>query len=55
VFQLHRGKVLEHGKANVRAQTAEDFQVAYLTIACENQRVWRERGVLKPAPARVTT
>jgi hypothetical protein len=55
VFQLHRGKVLEHGKANARAQTAEDFQAAYLTIACENQRVWRERGVLKPAPARVTT
>ncbi len=55
VFQLHRGKVLEHGKANARAQTAEDFEAAYLTVARENQRVWCERGVLKRAPARVTT
>lgn len=55
VFQLHRGKVLEYSKANQRAQTAEDFQAAYLSVASENQRVWRERGVLKPAPTTVTT
>jgi hypothetical protein len=51
VFQLHRGKVLELGKANRRAQTDEDFRAAYLDIASENFRAWRERGVLKPVAA----
>lgn len=54
VFQLHRGKVLEFGKANKRAQTAQDFENAYLTVARENQRVWLERGVLKPAPQTIS-
>jgi hypothetical protein len=51
VFQLHRGKVLELGKANRRAQTESDFRAAYLEIAGENFRAWRERGVLKAVAA----
>lgn len=47
VFQLHRAKVVELGKANRRAQTEADFRAAYLEIAGENFRAWRERGVLR--------
>ncbi len=49
-FQLHRGKVVELGKANRRAQTEADFRAAYLEIAQENFRAWRERGALKSVP-----
>ena len=46
LFQLHRNKVIGIGTANKRAETAEDFQAAYLEIWNANFSSWRERGVL---------
>jgi hypothetical protein len=46
LFQLHRNKVIGVGKANIRAETSEDFCSAYLEIWNANFESWRERGVL---------
>ncbi len=47
VFQLHRSKILETGKANISARTVEDFTNVYLTIQNVNYSSWLARGVLK--------
>jgi hypothetical protein len=47
VFQLHRSKILETGKANKPARTVEDFTNAYLSIQNANYASWLARGVLK--------
>jgi hypothetical protein len=47
VFQLHRSKILESGKANKPARTVEDFSNAYLAIQNANYSSWLARGVLK--------
>jgi hypothetical protein len=46
VFQLHRSKILETGKANRAARTSEDFEKAYLEVWNANYTSWIERGVL---------
>jgi hypothetical protein len=46
VFQLHRSKLLESGKANRAARTAQDFENAYLDLWNANYASWIERGVL---------
>jgi hypothetical protein len=47
VFQLHRSKILETGKANQPARTVEDFTNAYLSVQNANYSNWLARGVLK--------
>jgi hypothetical protein len=47
VFQLHRSKILETGKANKPARTVEDFTNSYLAIQNANYSNWIARGVLK--------
>ncbi len=47
VFQLHRSKILETGKANKPARTVEDFTEAYLSVQNANYASWLARGVLK--------
>ncbi len=47
VFQLHRSKILETGKANKSARTVEDFTNAYLAVQNANYSSWLARGVLK--------
>jgi hypothetical protein len=49
IFQWHRSKVLEHGKANKGARTDEDFRSVYLEVANANYKSWIERGVLSPS------
>lgn len=46
VFQLHRSKVMQYGKANKSARTEEDFKSVYLEVAQANYATWLERGVL---------
>ncbi len=46
VFQLHRSKVVQYGKANKSARTEEDFKAVYLTVVRANYVTWLERGVL---------
>jgi hypothetical protein len=47
VFQLHRSKILETGKANKSARTVEDFTKAFLSVQNANYTSWLARGVLK--------
>lgn len=46
IFQLHRSKVMQYGKANKSARTEEDFKSVYLEVARANYATWLERGVL---------
>ncbi len=46
VFQLHRSKILETGKANRAARNVQDFESAYLEMWNANYASWIERGVL---------
>ena len=46
VFQLHRSKVMQYGKANKSARSEEDFNAVYLEVARANYGAWLERGVL---------
>ena len=50
LFQAHRGRLLELGKANRKAATAQDFERAFTDLAGENYAAWLGRGVLRPAP-----
>jgi hypothetical protein len=47
VFNLHRSKVVEHGKDNKPARKPGHFEPAYLEIWNANYRSWIARGVLK--------
>ncbi len=47
VFNLHRSKVMEFGKANKPARKPEHFDHAYLEIWNANYQSWIARGVLK--------
>ncbi len=47
IFNLHRSKVVEHGKANKPARKPEHFDAAYLEIWNANYQSWIARGVLK--------
>jgi hypothetical protein len=47
IFNLHRSKVMEHGKANKPARKPEQFDAAYLEIWNANYQSWIARGVLK--------
>ena len=49
VFQLHRSKVMQYGKANKPARTEEDFKSVYLEVVRANYATWLERGVLVSA------
>jgi hypothetical protein len=51
IFQWHRSKVMEHGKANKSARTIDDFKSVYLAAANANYHSWIERGVLTKASA----
>ena len=46
VFQLHRSKVMQYGKANKSARNEDDFKAVYLEAARANYATWLERGVL---------
>ena len=47
IFNLHRSKVVEFGKANKPARKPEHFDSAYLEIQNANYQSWIARGVLK--------
>ena len=47
VFNLHRSKVMEFGKANKPARKPEHFEPAFLEVWNANYRSWIARGVLK--------
>jgi hypothetical protein len=47
VFNLHRSKVMEYGKANKPARKPEHFDAAYLEVWNANFKSWVTRGVLK--------
>jgi hypothetical protein len=47
VFNLHRSKVMEFGKANKPARKPEHFDAAYLQVWNANYQSWIARGVLK--------
>jgi hypothetical protein len=47
VFNLHRSKVMEYGKANKPARKPEHFDAAYLAVWNANYQSWMARGVLK--------
>lgn len=49
VFQLHRAKVMQYGKANKSARTEEDFKAVYLEVVRANYATWLARGLLVSA------
>jgi hypothetical protein len=51
IFQFHRSKVLEYGKANKAAKDEAGFKDAYLGVWNANYESWIARGVLKAGAA----
>jgi hypothetical protein len=51
IFQLHRSKVLEFGKANKPARDEAGFKEVFLNVWNANYQSWIRRGVLKAVPA----
>jgi hypothetical protein len=49
VFQLHRSKVLEYGKANKAARDEASFKEVFFSVWNANYASWIARGVLKQA------
>jgi hypothetical protein len=49
IFQLHRSKVLEYGKANKAARDDAGFRDVFRSVWDANYQSWIARGVLKKA------